>query len=429
MMTVDQAEDRQLSHGGAVMERFIATRKITEDLCRTLEPEDYTIQSSPDVSPPKWHLAHTTWFFETFILNRFSEEYKEYDPMFGYLYNSYYETVGTFFPRPNRGLISRPSHEAIIDYRHHVTEKISECFGNADEKARERIAFLVEIGINHEQQHQELLLMDLKQNFFFNPSFYPYSKRVNYSRSRPSEIIWLGVEEGIRNIGFSGNSFAFDNETPEHREYVAKFEIADRPVTNGEYLEFMNAGAYSTPELWLSDGWATVRKNGWNAPGYWLNRDGKWFEFRLSGLSEVDPDEPVCHVSHYEADAYARWSGNRLPTESEWETASKSYDQEVPGNYSDSGIYHPTAKYSGKIKKMFGDAWEWTSSAYLPYPGFKPLEGSLGEYNGKFMSGQMVLRGGSCLTPAGHVRPTYRNFFAPEKRWPVTGIRLARDVS
>ncbi len=409
------------------MDRFLNTRKLTEDLCLPLEPEDFIIQSSPDVSPPKWHLAHTTWFFETFVLDRFVKGYRKYDPMFHYLYNSYYETVGNFFPRPNRGMLSRPSHEIISEYRKYVTENVKECFAHASGSDAGRISSLIELGINHEQQHQELLLMDLKQNFSLNPSFYPYSSSRSYRKTEPGGIEWLEVDGGVHNIGHSGAGFAFDNETPEHREFIEPFEIADRPVTNGEYLEFINDRGYRRPDLWLSDGWNCIRKNGWAAPAYWILKDGKWHEFKLSGLHELDLDEPVCHVSHYEADSYARWSGNRLPTESEWEVAAKSYKQEEAGNTLESGIFHPSSSYGGTLKKMIGDVWEWTSSAYLPYPGFKPLEGSLGEYNGKFMSGQMVLRGGSCLTPREHVRSTYRNFFTPEKRWPVTGIRLARD--
>lgn len=410
-----------------ILERYRAIRGITEELCAPLEPEDYIIQSGPDVSPPKWHLAHTTWFFETFILKKYMNKYSEFDRNFGFLYNSYYESVGPFYPRPNRGLLSRPSSKIIMDYRKHVDHAMEECLDGAGNQ-RDTISFLIEVGLNHEQQHQELLLMDIKQNFSLNPSYYPYAEARKYSRNRPEKLKWLRVEGGMMTFGTSGTSFAFDNETPEHRQYLNTFEIADRPVTNGEFLEFMKDGGYERPEYWLSDGWSHVRKVGWNSPAYWIQSEGNWNEFKLSGLKELDPDEPVCHISFYEADAYARWAGFRLPTEYEWEAAAKTFQQGGAGNFLDNGILHPSAHYEGKIKKMFGDVWEWTASAYLPYPGFKPLEGSLGEYNGKFMSGQMVLRGGSCLTPKDHIRKSYRNFFAPDRRWPVTGLRLARNA-
>lgn len=427
-MTASLGTDNATGTSRNMLDRFEATRRTTENLCSNLEPEDFVIQSSPDVSPPKWHLAHTTWFFETFILKKYLKGYSEFNPAFSYMYNSYYETAGPFYPRPNRGLISRPSHEIILEYRKHVDGALRDYFMESGNDT-DTLDFLIELGINHEQQHQELLLMDLKKNFSFNPLFYAYADPQNYVRSEPGDVSWLKIEDGIRYIGTSSQSFSFDNETPEHREYVRDFEIADRPVTNGEYMDFMKNGGYSKPEFWLSDGWSYIRQNNWNSPEYWINRDGVWYEFKLSGLFEVDLNEPVSHVSYYEADAFARWSGYRLPTEFEWETAANTYVEDTEGNFLESGILHPTAQYSGQMKKMFGDVWEWTSSAYLPYPGFKPLEGTLGEYNGKFMSGQMVLRGGSCLTPREHIRATYRNFFAPEKRWPVTGIRLARDTS
>ncbi len=411
----------------AFLNYFHSIRKTTENICDPLQPEDFVIQSGFDVSPPKWHLAHTTWFFETFILKKLKKGYREFDKAFAYLYNSYYETVGEFFPKSRRGTVSRPDTTSIMEYRKHVDDALVELILNSEGKLREEVEFLTTVGVNHEQQHQELLLMDIKHNLFSNPGYYPYAETETYTSEKSGEIRWVNFEGGIREIGFTGYGFSFDNELPRHKRYLEPFQLADRPVTNREFLDFINDGGYRNPELWLSDGWHKAREEDWQSPLYWVPDGDQWKQFTLSGLIELNGDEPVSHLSYYEADAYARWSMARLPTEFEWEIASGMSYPSDKDNFMDAAVLRPTASYEGELKKMFGDVWEWTSSSYLPYPGFKPLEGSLGEYNGKFMSGQMVLRGGSCFTPLNHIRRTYRNFFAPEKRWPVTGLRLARD--
>ncbi|MGD2111045.1 MAG: ergothioneine biosynthesis protein EgtB, partial [Phycisphaerae bacterium] len=394
--------------------------------CEPLETEDFVVQSMPDASPTRWHLAHTTWFFETFVLRPSHPPYAEFHPDFVYLFNSYYNAVGPQYPRPQRGLCSRPTVKQIMDYRVHVDRHMRAWFAETASDAREELGPVVEVGLNHEQQHQELMLTDIKHVFSCNPIMPVYRERTD-ERAAVGDVVWVSFEEGVRYVGHEGKGFCYDNECPRHRAFVPAFELANRLVTNGEYLEFIRAKGYERPELWLSDGWGTVEEQGWEAPLYWERRDDEWWNFTLGGMRRVEEAEPVCHVSYYEADAFARWAGARLPTEAEWETAGVGAP--VDGNFVERGIYHPQAdaqEHNGAIHQLFGDVWEWTSSAYSPYPGYKPVDGALGEYNGKFMCNQFVLRGGSCATHSSHVRPTYRNFFAPSARWQFSGIRLAR---
>jgi len=405
--------------------RFLEVRAQSRDICRPLAVEDHVIQSMPDASPPKWHLAHTTWFFENFLLLPFLKGYRPFHPEYGLLFNSYYETVGRFFPRAQRGLLSRPTVEEVHRYRDHVDQHIRDLLDSAPEDNRREVAARVALGLNHEQQHQELLFTDIKHLFASNPLRPVYRESAAAIRQATTRAQgWSTWPAGVYEIGHDGGGFAFDNESPRHRVYLNAFRLADRPVTNGEYLEFMDAGGYGNPALWLSQGWQAVREKDWNAPLYWANTDGAWWTMTLAGMRRVDEREPVCHVSFLEAHAYARWRGKRLPTEAEWEIVGQQ--QPVAGNFADSGFLHPSpANGTATPAQMFGDVWEWTQSAYSPYPGYRPLAGTLGEYNGKFMSSQYVLRGGSCVSPAGHLRATYRNFFYPADRWQFSGIRLA----
>jgi ergothioneine biosynthesis protein EgtB len=408
---------------------YLQIRQATERLCAPLAAEDYVIQGMPDVSPPKWHLAHTTWFFENFVLLPFANHYAPFDARFSYLFNSYYQTVGACFPRANRGLLARPSVDEIVGYRRSVDDAMSSLLLEEARPNWDEIVSRTRLGLNHEQQHQELLLTDIKYNFALNPLRPIYGPEApNEARGAP-KLRWLDIEGGLRQIGADGSEFAFDNETPRHKVYFGDFRIASRLVTNGEYLEFLNAGGYRRPELWLSDGWTAARARNWGAPLYWEQIDGQWWQMTLTGFGPLNLSEPVCHVSFYEADAYARWLGRRLPSEAEWECAAA--DLPVAGNLRESGRLHPCEAPDGgedALTQCFGDVWEWTQSSYAAYPGFKPLQGSLGEYNGKFMCNQQVLRGGSCVTPSDHVRATYRNFFYPADRWQFTGIRLAEDA-
>ena len=405
--------------------RYAQVRKQTNALCGPLAVEDYVVQSFPDASPAKWHLAHTTWFFENFLLQPFLPGYRPFHPRFGFLFNSYYETVGSFFPRLQRGTLSRPTVEEVYRYRKHVDRHMAELLDRTALSNRAEIASRTDLGIHHEQQHQELLLTDLKNAFGANPLRPVYRERSSAGPSRAKPREWIAFKAGVRSLGHAGAEFAFDNESPRHRVYLGEFAIASTPVSNGEYLEFIEAGGYRQSELWLSEGWKTVRERGWEAPLYWEHIDGAWQHYTLSGMRCVDESEPVCHVSFYEADAFARWAGARLSTEQEWETAAGGFD--IEGNLFDSGRLHPAAAAENhRSCQFFGDVWEWTRSAYEPYPGYRPDPGSLGEYNGKFMCNQLVLRGGSCATPASHIRPTYRNFFYAPDRWQFTGIRLAR---
>ncbi len=407
-------------------ERFGATRRLTEQLAAPLSAEDQTVQSMPDVSPTKWHRAHTSWFFETFLLTPSLAGYEVFHPGFGYLFNSYYVGVGDRFPRPDRGVISRPGVAEIADYRCHVDGAMGELL---DRDLDADTASLVELGIQHEQQHQELLLMDIKHVLSRNPMLPAYAPHAAASPGVPSPTTWTTHPGGTAPVGHGGGGFGFDNEFPRHQVHLEPFSLADRTVSCGEWLAFMDDGGYRRPELWLSDGWATVLSDGWDAPLYWSHSDDGWREYTLAGDGPVDPARPVCHVSYYEADAFARWAGCRLPTESEWEvvsTARAALAADV-GHLLDPAALHP-GPAEGGASSPFGDVWQWTSSAYSPYPGFVPQPGAVGEYNGKFMVNQYVLRGGSCVTPAGHVRDTYRNFFPPSARWAFSGLRLARNA-
>jgi ergothioneine biosynthesis protein EgtB len=405
---------------------YAAVRAESGAICAPLAVEDYVVQSMADVSPPKWHLAHTTWFFENFLLGPFLPGYRPFHPRYGYLFNSYYETVGRFFPRQQRGLLARPTVEEIYRYRDHVDFRMRELLGTVPAARWGEVAGRTTLGLHHEQQHQELLMTDIKHIFSVNPLRPAYRERP---AERPAGTAspsprWQERPAGVYEIGHEGGDFAFDNEAPRHRVYANAFRIAERPVTNGEYLEFMEAGGYRNPALWLSQGWQTVCERGWQAPLYWESDGGAWSTMTLSGMQPVAALEPVCHVSYFEADAYARWAGKRLPSEAELEIAAR--EEPVHGNFLDGGRLHPApVPDTAAPARFFGDVWEWTQSAYSPYPGYRPATGSLGEYNGKFMCGQYVLRGGSCVTPAGHVRPTYRNFFYPADRWQFSGIRLA----
>jgi ergothioneine biosynthesis protein EgtB len=415
--------------------RFEAVRRDSEALAANLAPEDQAIQSMPDVSPTKWHLAHTSWFFETFILGPHDPGYRPFDPAFAYLFNSYYEAVGPRHPRPERGLLSRPTVDAIGAYRDHVTAAMLRLMEAADESAWRAIAPLVELGRNHEQQHQELILMDIKHVFSVNPLLPAYQAPRPYAVGAAAPPPrWVEFAGGLCEIGHDGPGFAFDNEGPRHKVWLEPFRLATHPVSCGEYLAFIEDGGYRRADLWLSEGWATLQQQGWQAPLYWrcepapAKAGGEWRVFTLSGERRIEAAEPVCHVSFYEADAFARWAGKRLPTEAEWEVAAT--DAAASGNLADSGHFHPCADASGDaaLRQMIGDVWEWTASPYVAYPRFRPVAGAIGEYNGKFMSNQMVLRGGAAVTPADHLRITYRNFFPPSARWAFSGLRLAEDA-
>jgi ergothioneine biosynthesis protein EgtB len=383
------------------------------------------LQSMPEASPTKWHLAHTTWFFETFILLPHSPGYRSFDPRYQYLFNSYYKQLGTHPYRGSRGLLSRPSLEQVRAYRAHVDGTLVALL----EQVADPVLELVELGLNHEQQHQELMLTDIKHALWSSPLRPEPLREPRVVDSAPL-LGWTEIEGGVHSIGYAGGGFAFDNESPRHEVLLQPFRIASRAVTNAEYLEFMRDGGYRRPELWLSDGWDAVSAQGWNAPLYWENdADGAWRQFVLNGTSQpgirmVDPAEPVCHVSYYEAEAYARWCGMRLPTEEEWEVVAVQTPSK--GSFLDDNIFHPKPARGEGNQQMLGDVWEWTASPYVAYPGFQPAAGVIGEYNGKFMCNQLVLRGGSCATPASHIRATYRNFFPPQARWQFSGIRLAK---
>jgi len=402
----------------ALLARFLAVRELTERLAAPLSPEDQTAQSMPDASPTKWHRAHTSWFFEEFLL-RPAGGYQPYDASYGYLFNSYYEAVGPRHARPERGLITRPSVQDIAAYRAHVNEAVGELLSAAPDQARTDVVVL---GLNHEQQHQELLVMDAKHLLSRHPFGPAMIERPQDDDPDPAPLGWTGVGAGLTEIGYDGAAFCFDNELPRHKVFVEPFEVADRAVTNDEWLAFMADGGYRRPELWLSDGWQVVQSRGWQAPEYWQEQDGHWQVFTTAGMRAVRRAEPVCHISFFEADAYARWAGARLPTEAEWELAAAEQPTTARGGLLDPARLHPAV--AGPA--MVGDVWHWTSSAYLPYPGFAPAAGAIGEYNGKFMNDQHVLRGASCATPPGHERLTYRNFFPAAARWAFAGLRLVR---
>jgi ergothioneine biosynthesis protein EgtB len=420
----------------ALLAGYQAVRQLTETLAAPLSPEDQQLQSMPDASPTKWHRAHTTWFFETFILQPHKPGYCVFDDHFNYLFNSYYEALGARQPRPERGLISRPAAAAVAQYRHYVDAAMTDLLDCAEDATLATLAPLIALGLAHEQQHQELLLTDIKHAFSKHPFAPAYQPPPGFTRHDPPPMGFVDFEGGIAEIGHDGHGFAFDNEGPRHRVLLHPFRLATRPVTCGEYLEFMADGGYARPDFWLSDGWALVQREGWQTPLYWSrdpHRDN-WQVFTLMGRRAVDPSEPVCHVSFYEAAAYAAWAGKRLPTEAEWEHAAVSGRVEHGGGFLDHQHPHPRPLHphddSNGVARLrgYGEVWEWTRSGYEPYPGFKPAAGAIGEYNGKFMVGQIVLRGGSCATPHGHIRPSYRNFFPPAARWQFSGIRLAEDL-
>ena len=415
----------------AMMIRYSQVRQDSELLCMPLATEDYGLQAMPDTSPLRWHLAHTTWFFETFLLKHFSSNYSPFHNQFDYLFNSYYETIGSPYPRAARGLLSRPTTEEVYVYRHTIDSLILNLIESCTDDEWREMSSRLTLGCQHEAQHQELMLTDIKYNFFINPlrpvyrsdlKNSPYTSNVS---SKPWR--WINFAGGLVEIGHSGDTFAFDNETPRHRVYLAPYQLASRLVSNAEYLEFIENGGYERAEFWLADGWRMVCEKGWKCPLYYEYAVGGWSQFTLGGMHSMVNDEPVCHVSFYEADAYARFRGERLPTEQEWEAAGATFTPQ--GNFRESEFLHPQPNHdSHRMSQLFGDVWEWTASSYTPYPGYRPAQGALGEYNGKFMVNQMVLRGGSCVTPSGHVGATYRNFFYPADRWQFSGIRLARDV-
>ncbi len=416
---------------------FTALRQSSTDLCATLTPEDCNLQAMPETSPAKWHLAHTTWFFETFVLDEYSVGYLPVNPLYRVLFNSYYNGIGKQFPRAQRALLSRPTLAEVLDYRATVDTAVIELLNEANHPHHDLIQARVELGLHHEAQHQELLLTDVKYNLFQNPLFPAYRKHVQpgpeslpaNSTHAAAPLQLIDCPGGECETGYAGDGFCFDNELPRHIEYVAPFKLANRLVTNGEFLEFVAAGGYRNPEYWLADGWNELQQQNLQQPLYWGNVDGQWLEYTLFGLGSLNKTAPASHLSYFEAQAYATWAGKRLPTEAEWESVAQR--QVVTGNLLDADRLQPQAAErsgAGAIQQLYGDCWEWTQSAYLPYPGYQPLPNAVGEYNGKFMSGQMVLRGGSCLSQAFHIRSSYRNFFYPRDRWQCSGIRLAADV-
>lgn len=421
-----RAEDR--SARVDMSAQYQSVRARTLRLAKPLSAEDQLLQSMPDASPTKWHLAHTSWFFEMFLLRDYLPGYRPFDEAFQYLFNSYYEAEGPRLSRPHRGILSRPSLSEVRDYRKHVDQAMVKLIeikagGNPDAV----LAGLLALGLNHEQQHQELLLMDIKHALSCNPlrPCYQQVPATDTIGTSLAPLEYLDFAGGRVEIGHDGRDFCFDNETPRHRAWLNDFRLASRPVTNGEYLEFVSDGGYRDARLWLSDGWQAVHAEGWKAPLYWDRRDGKWMQYTLHGFSPLVDAEPVVHLSYYEADAFARWAGKRLPTEVEWETAATIRSGD--GSFEDTGPFRPRPAIGTGLQHMLGEVWEWTASPYSPYPGFRPARGAVGEYNGKFMVNQYVLRGGSFATPPGHIRPSYRNFFYPSQRWMFSGVRLAED--
>ena len=429
---IKQADSRvpsqQQSSTYNLTDRYRYVREQSTRLCQPLLTEDYVIQSMPDVSPAKWHLAHTSWFFETFVLAPYSRNYASFHPQYNYLFNSYYVQVGTRHCRPRRGLLSRPTVEDVYRYRSHVDEHMLNFLGTVETGSE--LYSLIELGLHHEQQHQELIVTDIKHVLSCNPLRPVYQERKPDQDTAVPPLDWAPFDGGLRDLGHDGAGFAFDNEGPRHQVFLQPFRLGSRLVTNREYFEFVDAGVYRRPELWLSDGWDQVARHDWQAPLYWERHANRWFTYTLAGMREVDEAEPVCHISYFEAEAYARWAGARLPTEHELEVAA--HPAKVQGNFVESGRLHPAASRpptdGSSLRQIYGDVWEWTRSPYAPYPGFRPAAGAVGEYNGKFMCNQFVLRGGSCATPQTHMRPTYRNFFYPDARWQFSGIRLAQDA-
>ncbi|HVE48188.1 MAG TPA: ergothioneine biosynthesis protein EgtB [Casimicrobiaceae bacterium] len=418
-------ETAALVRPSPLAQRFAAVRAQTTALAAPLSPEDCVVQSMPDASPVKWHLAHTTWFFETFVAKPHLPQYRDFDPAFRVLFNSYYNSVGDKHPRPERGLLTRPSLDAVLAYRHYVEQAVAPLAASIGSWTA-----LIELGLQHEQQHQELIVTDVKHLLSRNPVRHAYLPAWPLTPVAARRTGWVTHAGGIVEVGHEGAGFAFDNEAPRHRVLLQPFALATHPVTNGEYLAFIEDGGYRRPELWLSLGWEAVTSRDWSAPLYWERSDDKWRTFTLRGMADIDPSAPLAHVSLFEADAYARWAGARLPTEFEWETLGA--DAPIEGNFLESKVLHPLAQRvpagDAALSQLYGDVWEWTQSSYAPYPGYRPAEGAIGEYNGKFMCNQYVLRGGSCATPRSHVRATYRNFFPADARWQFSGVRLAKDA-
>jgi ergothioneine biosynthesis protein EgtB len=409
-------------------DRYDKIREATEKLTTPLEIEDFVIQAMENASPVKWHLAHTSWFFETFVLKKAIDNFNSLHPQYSYIFNSYYVQTGDPHCRDKRGNLSRPTVKKVFEYRKYIDENMHQLIDGLSIEQFEEWVPVIEVGLHHEQQHQELMLTDLKYMFGQNPLYPIYKETKRPKIESLPEIKWIEFDEGVCTVGNEGDEFGFDNEFPAHKTYIQNFKLANRLVTNGEFLEFIEDGGYKNSKWWLDEGFATIEKEKWEWPLYWVQRDSDWLHFTLSGLEKLDLNEPVCHVSYYEADAFARWAGSRLPTEEEWEVASKKVP--MSGNFVEKDHLHPASMKSDKqgLKQMFGDVWQWTKSSYMAYPGFKPFPGKLGEYNGKFMVNQYVLRGGSCATPKSHFRKTYRNFFHTDARWQFTGIRLAKDA-
>ncbi len=409
-----------------LLKKFRDIRAFTEKLTNPLETEDFIIQVAKHASPVKWHLAHTSWFFEAFFLEKAVPDYETMHPQYSYLFNSYYLQTGDPHCRNKRGNLSRPTVKEVFDYRRYVNENVEQYIDQISEAEFTEWAKVIEIGLNHEQQHQELLLTDLKYMFAQNPLYPVYQNKELPEGSAPSTLGWTRFNEGVYEIGHEGRDFGYDNEFPRHKTYIHDFELANRLVTNGEYIAFIEAGGYEDPKWWLDEGFAAVVDDKWDSPIYWTQKDGDWFHYTLNGIKKVNLNEPVTHVSYFEADAFARWCGYRLPTEHEWEVASET--QEVEGDFVEGENFHPLVADQEKkgLQQMFGNLWQWTRSSYAAYPGYQTFPGKLGEYNGKFMCNQYVLRGGSCATSKSHYRRTYRNFFHPQYRWQFTGIRLAK---
>lgn len=420
--------EKRLMDRAVALVRFRDVRATTLALAAPLSAEDAAIQTMPDVSPAKWHLAHTTWFFEAFILKPLALEYEEVDPDYHYLFNSYYEAEGPRHPRPQRGLITRPSLADVLDFRQQVDTAMAELIGKADEATWARVAPLIDLGCQHEEQHQELILTDIKHVLWSNPLRPAYSQTMPKEVRKAPALSWASFDEGLREIGHNGSGFGYDNEGPRHKQFVQAFRLASRPATNGEYLAFVEDGGYTRPEFWLSDGWATIQAEGWTCPLYWEKKDSGWEVFTLRGQHTMNMTEPVAHLSYFEADAFARWSGARLPREAELEIALESHGDIESANDAAGGALNPVTAGDDLLAQLYGDVWEWTQSSYSAYPGYHPAAGAVGEYNGKFMCNQYVLKGGSCFTPRGHIRATYRNFFPTNARWQMTGVRLAKDI-
>jgi ergothioneine biosynthesis protein EgtB len=419
-MVTSFAQERERAPSNTLAGRFAEIREMSLRITQPFSAEDLMLQSMPDASPAKWHLAHTTWFFETFILIPHDPKYQAFDRNFQYLFNSYYKQLGGHPNRGTRGLMSRPSLEQVHAYRKHVDQAIGEFLGSANND----VLKLIEIGLNHEQQHQELILTDIKHGLWSGP-MWPEMVTEAPKTDVSGKLEWFEFEGGIHSMGHEGLGFAFDNETPRHEVFGRPFRLASRAVTNAEFRAFIDDNGYRRPELWLSEGWDTLNAQNWSAPLYWeRHEDGSWWQFTLDGTKRINPAEPVCHISFFEADAYARWAGARLPLESEWEIAATRMPSR--GTLLEDGVLHPQAVSKAGLQQVFGDVWEWTASPYVGYPGFKTATGAVGEYNGKFMCNQFVLRGGSCVTPASHIRASYRNFFPPHARWQFSGLRLAQ---